>query len=140
MPQNWEEIYKEAVYVVKWKDEEICFKIGKHSKKTDEILTQNNAGTFAFLTAYNPLSQKVSNEENERRQAELIKLLQAENYQFLKGYGTNEDESWEREKSLFILKITEDEAVKIARKFEQNAIVFGERNESAKLVWCDSQN
>ncbi len=129
-------LYLEAVYIVFWQNAEIRFKIGEKSPEIDEILTHYDAQTFAFLTAHNPLSQVLDAEENNRRQSELLKLLNDENFQFLKGYGTNEDESWAREESLFILEISEEKVLDIARKLEQHAIVCGEKGGKPKLVWC----
>lgn len=136
MTENLEKVYKDAVYRVLRKGKEISFKIGEDSAETDAILNAENAETFAFITAYNPHSKQLLPEENKRRQKELIKVLCAKKLKFLKGYGTNEDESWQREESVFVLNISEEEAVNISRRFEQNAIVFGKKNNCARLVWC----
>lgn len=131
-----EKLYTEAVYAVFWNKMEIRFKVGEISDEINRILEVENARNFAFLTAYNPFSKQLSEAENKVRQTELIKLLQSDNFLFYTGYGTNENESWEREESLFILNIEEKKAVEFACFFNQNAIVFGRKREESKLVWC----
>ena len=50
------------------------------------------------------------------------------------GHGVGEDPAWEPELSLFIIGITRDEASKIGKKFEQNAIVCGALNNLPELL------
>ena len=131
-----EKLYLEAVYAVFWNEAEILFKVGEISDEIRQLLQAEKAQTFAFLTAYNPFSKQLADEENKLRQAELIRFLKTDNFIFYKGYGTNEDESWEREESLFILNIELEKALQIARRFEQHAILFGEISGKIQLIWC----
>lgn len=129
-------IYAEAVYAVFTADKKIKFRAGENSQKVNALLDEYQAAAFAFLTAYNPFSKVLPDKENEARQKKLIKILKAENFKYLEGYGTNETESWKREKSLFIFNISKQKALKLAREFEQNAILYGEKDKPISLVWC----
>lgn len=131
-----EEKYRRAVYAVITETDEIRFRVGELSLNLDALLAVYNAVNFAFITAYNPRSKVLSAAQNELRHAELEKLLIAESFRFLTGYGTDKDEKWGREMSLLIMNISKEKAREIARKFEQNAIVCGEKNQETKLVWC----
>jgi hypothetical protein len=134
-----EEKYRQAIYVVIAKTGEIRFQIGENSAQTDALLTACNAERFAFITADNPRSQVLSAADNELRRHALINLLNAEKLYFLEGYGADKDEKWGREASVMILNIPEEKAREIARKFEQNAIVCGKKNEKIKLIWCSDK-
>lgn len=131
-----EKIYRRAIYVVPAGDSEIRFRIGEKCEESDALLQKRNAETFAFITAYNPRSEILSSEENESRHLEFVKLLSALRFHFLEGYGTSANEAWQREKSLFIFDISEEKATRLGEKFEQNAIVFGEKGNAPRLVRC----
>lgn len=54
------------------------------------------------------------------------------------GYGESPTGDWEPETSLLILNIARDEAIELGNELEQNAIVSGEIEGLAELVWCVS--
>lgn len=137
---EFEKAYREAIYTVVADGKEIIFRIGEVSEAINRLLDEACAAKFALVTAFNPRSEVLPDDENETRQVRLKELLRAENLYFLEGYGANERELWEREPSLFIFGISEERAVEIGREFEQNAIVYGEKNEKIKLVWCFENN
>lgn len=62
-----------------------------------------------------------------------LKVL-TKNYVAFEGHGVGEDPNWEPELSLFIIGISEGDASKIGKKFEQNAIVYGELNNTPDLM------
>ena len=56
------------------------------------------------------------------------------NYMTFEGHGVGQDPTWEPELSLFIIGISKDDALKIGKEFEQNAIVYGLINETPQLL------
>jgi hypothetical protein len=128
-------VYLQTNYVVKTANSEIVVRVGVINEKLDGLLKKQKAENWAFVTAYNPFSKQLADEENQKRQKELINLLNTENFHFLHGRG--EGEGWEPEPSIFIFDIERSRAVEIARRFEQNAILFGSANEAPELVWCN---
>ncbi len=133
---KYEELYRQAIYVVVWQRREIIFRIGENNSEINDLLKQEEARSFAFITAHNPFSKQLSNIENITRQEQLIKLLQNERLDYLIGFSTNEEKTWEQEESLFIFDITKEKALEIGKLFEQNAILFGETEKEIKLIWC----
>ncbi len=131
-----ENIYSKAIYAVISGGTEIRFRVGEKSSGIDTLLEENSAGKFAFITAFNPFSKSLSAEENKLRQVELLKTLRAANLRFLQGYGTNEEGTWKREESVFIFDISQENTLRLGRKFQQAAIVFGEKNDKPALLWC----
>lgn len=132
---KYEEIYRKAIYVVIWLGREITFRIGETNSEINQILSDLNSESFAFITAHNPFSKQLNESENQIRQKQLIKLLQYERLEYLLGFSTNKEKTW-KEESLFIFDIIEEKALEIGKRFEQNAILFGEKNNETKLIWC----
>lgn len=124
------EAYKNTKYIVF--EPTLTIEIGKLNQEIDEIIIKHNSNAWAFITAYNPYSRVLTNDENRVRHEELKDLTK--NYMTFEGHGVGEDPIWEPELSLFIIGITRDEASKIGKKFEQNAIVCGELNNSPELL------
>lgn len=133
--QSLTQIYTSAVYAVFDGKREIRFCVGENSAEINGLLEKHEAEKFAFLTAHNPRSKVLSHEENDLRQLQLKRILEAGNLSFLEGYGTNESESWGREDSLFILDVSEETALELAAQFEQHAILYATKNEKCRLVW-----
>lgn len=124
------EAYKNTKYKIF--EPALIIEIGKLNKKVDDVLNETKSHEWAFITAYNPFSKVVSEEENIMRHNELKELTRS--YKTFEGHGVGEDPSWEPELSLFVIGISKDDASKIGVKFEQNAIVYGQINKAPQLL------
>lgn len=93
----------------------------------------SNEQTGAIITAWNPLSKLLSEEENSKRNKKLHDSIF--NYTFLDALGQGANTSWPAEKSFLILGINKKSAEKLAVKYEQNAYVWLESNQLASLVF-----
>jgi hypothetical protein len=93
------------------------------------------ATRFAIVTAYNPGSQRVDVEQNALRQAQLeCELLEA-GFEPYAGENIADDGEWIDEESCFIADIGLDDALALAEKYGQNAIVCGTGDGVPELVW-----
>lgn len=124
------EAYKNTKYKVF--EPSIIIEIGVLNQDVNDLLTQHKSMEWAFITAHNPYSRVLTNDENKVRHDELKELTK--DYITFEGHGIGEDPAWEPELSLFIIGITRDEASKIGKKFEQNAIVYGVINSNPELI------
>ena len=124
------EAYKNTKYVVFELD--IVIEIDKIIDKLNQLLNEKKSVEWAFITAYNPYSRVLTDDENKVRHNELKELTKG--YITFEGHGVGEDPSWEPELSLLIIGITKQDAFLIGKKFEQNAIVYGEVNNSSELL------
>jgi hypothetical protein len=106
--------------------------IGEHSMDADRILSHNNLNTWAYITAYNPLSVPLDAQENMRRNEELRALIK--DYLVMEGEGQDKAKQWLAEKSFFIAGISLDDAKALAIRFGQKAMVFGQFNQPAELI------
>jgi hypothetical protein len=132
---QFEEIYLQTNYIVQDGESQLVFRIGETN--VDELLNHYDATSWAFITAYNPFSMQLSIAENEARQSELIGLVKSKNLRFLEGFGECTTPDWEHEMCLFIFNIELGLAIELAKKYEQNAIVYGELSGVPKLIWCN---
>ncbi len=113
-----------------------AIRIGETNSDLEELLIEEVAVEWAYVTACNPRSVALSNEENERRMNDLRHSLAISGWRFFSGAAVGRDGSW-REPSLLILNLPETDAIKLARQWDQNAIVVGQIAEPARLVWID---
>lgn len=124
------EAYKNTKY--KLVEVNLTIEIGKSNKELDALLEKHNANEWAFITAYNPYSRVLTDDENKIRHEELKKMT--ENHITYEGYGVGEDPTWEPELSMLTIGISMEDASVLGKKFEQNAIVYGEINNTPRLL------
>ena len=89
---------------------------------------------WAFITAWNPLPEILSFEENVERNNLLREELLSLGYVCHLGKGVSSDGQWQEE-SFFIENIDKDSALKISNKYGQLAFVHGVLNKEAELVY-----
>lgn len=112
---------------------DLVLRVGETSPALDELLARRDLGEWAYLTAHNPGSVALSDEENRARQSELLRRVAG--YPVLLGEAVGDDGTW-REASVLVLGIRPENALELAREFGQNAIICGTRGGVAELVWC----
>ena len=115
----------------------ITLRIGEPATGLNDILIEHEVGSWAFITACNPMSKQPGDRENRKHLAELEKLLIERELIYFPGEGVGDSTAWPCESSFVILGINLDEGIEIARKFGQHAIVFGRFNKPAQLVWVN---
>ncbi|MEM6319549.1 MAG: DUF3293 domain-containing protein [Bacteroidota bacterium] len=92
--------------------------------------------TWAYLTAWNPDSQPLPTKKNTQRNQQLEKELQVQNYPYFHGEGVPDNSNWLPEASFWILGISKRAAIAFGKKWEQRAIVWGQRGKVAELLPC----
>jgi uncharacterized protein DUF3293 len=125
--------YNETIYSTLNPSLEI--KIGQKNEDLSVFLFDNNAFTWAFVSACNPFSIKIEDNENQKRHQVLIEFTKNREYRFLEGQGKHPNSDWS-ERSLLILDISKKDAIQLAKDFQQNAIVFGYFNRAPELIIC----
>ena len=106
--------------------------VGQTNPKVDILLEKYKCTEWAYITAHNPYSNVLTDQENIDRHNHLKKDLS--NYSTFEGEGVGMDNTWTPERSFLILGISEMEAIKLGGKFEQYAIVIGGFKKKARLV------
>ncbi len=101
----------------------IC--IGEPTPFLNDWLRELHCDCWAYITAFNPQSQQLASHENARRQAELEAELTSRDLKFVRGCGVGDDGQWPPEESCCVAGLSEEQAVELARRFEQLAVVVG---------------
>jgi hypothetical protein len=97
----------------------------------------NKLKNWAFITAWNPLPDILSLEENQARNRYLAQDLKQLYLKYSVGVGISEDKKWSEE-SLFIENIDLVTANQLAKKYGQLAFVYGQNGSIAILYYTVS--
>lgn len=129
--------YEAAVYRV---DEgprgRFMIRVGERSADVDALLAEAGADSWAFITAANPRSVRLTAGENAARAAALANVVAERRLVHFAGTGGGAE--WPAEPSLLVLGIAEADAKALASAFDQHAILFGQRGGAARLVWVEA--
>jgi hypothetical protein len=102
-------------------DPPLLMKIGEQSDDLRVLLGSMGVESAAFITAWNPHSEQLTDDENDDRQAGLLSDIEKLRLNYLVGYSQCDD--W-REYSYLVLGLDKDQATSMAIRFEQNAYVW----------------
>jgi hypothetical protein len=128
--------YRATNYVLFLDEErEITLNIGVPSPAFDRMLDRRGVETAVVVTAYNPRSVVLSDAENRARHAELTEMLNARGYDYALGEGRDPTGHWKAELECVVFGISMEVGLEIARRFDQNAIVFVRRGGLPELAY-----
>ena len=130
------EAYRHTRFIAQTEIGPLEIRIGQRCPPLDELLTGQGVSTWAYVTAFNPASNLLSEQDNIERQRQLGRLVSSQGYLSYSGEGIAENSRWPPEASLLILGIQRADAVQLAQKFGQLAIVCGAVGHAAELVLC----
>ncbi|MFN9785054.1 MAG: DUF3293 domain-containing protein [Planctomycetia bacterium] len=128
--------YRATRYTVRRGGLELALVIGGRSAELDRWLDEVGCREWAYLTACNPGSQVLSDQENARRQAELVAQLQRRGHVVWHGAGEPLAAGWRAEASVLVPGMGRREAVDWARGFGPCAVVVGVRGGVGELAWA----
>ena len=111
---------------------EIDIYLTNENSDLQQFLIKHKFTTWCFITAWNPYSKALSLEDNIARNKLLEKDLSA--HHVFSAEGKDASGIWPPEISFFVGNITKEQAVLLGKKYEQNAIVYGEVQKNADLV------
>jgi len=115
--------YKETIYEVTTIPA-MVLKVGQTSSRLIALHEQHQAPSSAFITAWNPYSDRMSDEENTKRQDKLIASIKERELPYYLGEGKDPSGEWPGEASILILGISLDEAKELGNEWGQNAIIW----------------
>jgi hypothetical protein len=108
--------------------------VGKVSEELKAIFKKNNLTSAAFITAWNPYSKSLSEEENQARNDQLKNELIIRSLKFIDGFGQDPLGQWSVEDSFLVFGIDLEASKKLGIQFEQNAIVWSDIDAVPKLI------
>ena len=128
--------YLRTTYRVELPAGPLDLSIGEPQAALDRLLKRKGHTAWAFLTAFNPGSERLHPLVNHILQQRLKGAVRRMRHAFIPGSGIPRDAGWEPESSLLVLGISKAKAIKLARLFGQHAIVVGRRGGCPVLLWC----
>ncbi len=111
--------------------------IGQKSAALDELLNATGHAYAAFITAWNPMAQALSVEENRMRQIRLEDKLSSRGLKFIRGVGQHPSNGWPAEDSVLVLGLEAESARSLCSQFGQLACVFYQAWGMAKIMITD---
>ena len=116
----------------------ITIKAGEQNPDLLEYLQRHKYRNWAFITAWNPYSTSLALQINQERNKRLTKLLENNNLFYMVGLGVDPEGKWMSEESYLVFNIGKLNALNLAKKFEQNAILYGNLKRPPELLITDS--
>ncbi|SAL13075.1 hypothetical protein AWB67_00219 [Caballeronia terrestris] len=111
---------------------DVC--IGETNAAVAALLALHRVESAVFVTAFNPLSRRLSDEQNAARQHKLAEYLDGLKLATIEGAGIDPTGAWPAETSLLALGATSAKADDLMREFEQNAVVVIDRKGTVRLL------
>lgn len=129
------ESYTRAVYRVDAGPAPIRLVVGERNPGLDRWLAERGALRFAFLSAANPGSVTLPDDENRLRHLRLVERLRECGLEAIAGESYEAATGGWREASLLVCGIEREAAVALAREFRQAALLVGEAGAAVELVF-----
>jgi hypothetical protein len=104
----------------------VVLKIAKKNEDLVGLFKGHRSEACAFITAYNPLGEFLSAEQNSDMQKQLEEEIKFRGLAYIAGEGKHPVGDWPGEPSYLVFDLSLEAAKTLGRKFNQNAI-----------VWCD---
>jgi hypothetical protein len=129
--------YRATTYAAADGPRQLAIRIGARCAALDALLAAHGLDAWAYLTACNPGGRPADPAANAAAQARLEAELAAAGRLFLRGASHADARDWPPEPSVLVLGLTRPEALAIARRYGQEALVAGRRGRPAELVFCE---
>jgi len=133
IPASLLKAYRQTEYTVH-APQPFILQIGEASPALRLLHRRCGVASSAFITACNPYSRLLADQENAERQQRLAEAVAHGGWRSIPGSGKHISGPWPAEASFLVLGIGREEARSLGRAFEQNAIVFCEADCVPELV------
>ena len=128
--------YRATRYVARTPRGALTIRVDHSCTKLDALCNEFGASSWAFITAWNPRSLPLPRSENDVRNDALLAALTSIGARVFGGEGIGTDPTWPPERSFLALGVNRAAALELGRRFEQLAIVWGQRGGAAELLTC----
>ena len=129
--------YCHTDYRVELADRHFSICPGEPSTDVDALLREVTEVLWAVITAENPRSRQVSDAENAAHRERLRQRLEQRGWQFFPTTAICPESSWPAEHGHLIVGPSVQEALTLAREFDQHAIVYGLIDQPVTLLFTD---
>lgn len=138
MDQDLEKAFIGTDYVANLpNDATTVIRIGGVHAELDAWVRDYGLQTWCFITAWNPGAEVRERRENARSNVALFMDLQGDGHPAVSATATARDGSWPPEPGFVVVGVSASEALAYAKRFGQRAVVYGELDEAAVLLWAN---
>jgi hypothetical protein len=109
-------------------------RVGVRSAQLAQLHQQYQVDCSAFVTACNPLGERVDEALNAQRQEALAMQIRSEGHVPIGGSGRHPAGGWPAEPSYLVLGVSRAAAQRLGRQFEQNAILWAAADAVPELI------
>jgi len=110
-------------------------RIGFPNHSLDRALAAHGVSRWAFITAWNPRSERKAHWFNTARHLTLLRTLRRAGLVWVTAVAQSDAPDWPVEAGVLVLGLARGRARRLGRRFRQNAVVVGRRGAPAELVW-----
>lgn len=134
LTQELLDAYRATHYRVEHPAGAFTLRISQQSPELVNLMQASGQVCAAFITAWNPYSQPRSPEENATAQQRLLAELSDMGYVSIPGTGLDPFGQWPGEESLLVLGLPKADAIRLGRKYSQNAVVWAGEDAIPQLL------
>lgn len=137
LPAELQQAYENALYRVFDPAGALIhtLRVGRRDAWLQQAYLAHQSTSACYLTACNPLGQRLSDAENAQRMQQLRTALQRQGWRFESGQGQDPAALWPGEDSLLIWDMDEATAMAWGRQWQQNALLFCGADAVPRLLW-----
>ncbi|HEY0974794.1 MAG TPA: DUF3293 domain-containing protein [Solimonas sp.] len=137
----WEGAYRAAIYRVLLHDGALDLRIGLADPAADDRLwSVLHARHWALVTACNPRSRPLDDDENRQRQMELQQALATHRQPWHDAVHVDPAGQWPDEPSCLLIDPPLELPETLGRQFDQHAIVRGAQGAAPQLIWLTTSD
>lgn len=136
LPAELFQAFTETHYIVHH-EPPFTMNIGVFCPDLEKLMAERKALCAAFITAWNPFAQQLTNTENEARQQTLKDNLTERGQVFIDGIGQHPGNGWPGEPSVLILNMGREAAKALVGQYEQLAFVWADQAAMPTLMLPD---
>jgi len=129
-------LYTDALYTIS--DLEINLVVGDRQLDFDIVLKDHHTKSACLITAANPYSQELTEEENITRNDEL-KLELDKKWKSVNAFSSDQKAQEWKEEGFCVFGISLIEALTLAGKYGQHAILFYEIDKEVELIFTGAE-
>lgn len=132
------EAYRRTTFEAETPVGRIEVRVGDRDKRVERLLEFCSADDWAFLTAWNPEGTFTNETENRRRQEAMESELEDREGRVFPGEAVPDPAEWAPEQAVLVVGLSQTDVLEVAGEYGQDAIVWGTRGESARLIDCET--
>ena len=125
--------YRETEFRV-FVEDVVVLKISEKNEELVALFKYHRSEACAFVTAFNPLGELLSHEQNSDLQKRLEEEIQFRGLTYIAGEGKHPVGDWPGEPSYLVFDLSLEAAKTLGRKFNQNAIVWSGPDAVPQLI------